>query len=97
MTGVLSCGNTPHFKHSHEEYFYEENYKRSNDYNCLNRADRTDSIFTKKLNTGRLQARKLSILLNHTEDHFVCGNETYKWEYDTLRHLLIKVRQFHLL
>ena len=87
---LLPCGNPPYFKHSHNEYFYEFANGQSNDCNCLNRVDCKDSLFTKNLNTGKLQAKKLSVLLNHTEDHFVCGNITYEWDFYTLYYLAVR-------
>ena len=87
---LLPCGNPPYFKHSHNEYFYEFANGQSNDCNCLNRVDCKDSLFTKNLNTGKLQRRKLSVLLNHTKDHFVCGNITYEWDFYTLYYLAVR-------
>ena len=93
-TYLASCGHPPHFKHPHEECYagYPNNY---NDYlkdlnllSCLNRMDKKDSMFTQNIFQRRTPAKKLSTLLNYTEDYFVCRNTTYDWTIATFENIV---------
>ena len=46
---------------------------------CMNRVDQIGTIFKRKVEQERPKARKLSLLLTHTEDYFKCGNDHLYW------------------
>ena len=59
-------------------------------FNCLNRMDKKDEIFSKKVFPIKPKGKKLSILLNYTKDYFVCnGNYTFDWSYETLKNVSV--------
>ena len=93
-TYLASCGHPPHFKHPHEECYagYPNNYndylKNLNLLSCLNRMDKKDSMFTQNIFQRRTPAKKLSTLLNYTEDYFVCRNTTYDWTIATFENIV---------
>ena len=57
---------------------------------CLNRMDRKDSMFKRNLYQQRRESMKMSLLLNYTEDYFVCGNDNYNWTLDTLEEIWVR-------
>ena len=57
---------------------------------CLNRMDRKDSMFKRNLYQQRRESMKMSLLLNYTEDYFVCGDDNYNWTSDTLDPLWVR-------
>ena len=49
-------------------------------FQCLNRVDQKDILFEKSIERERPKGRKLSILLNHTEEYFTCGEVFIYWK-----------------
>ena len=98
LTGLLSCNNPPHSKFSHEECYksnldVQSMFEALNFYDafwCLNRMDRKDSMFRKSLFQKSIGSKKMSLLLNYTEDYFVCGDDNYNWTSDTLDPLWVR-------
>ena len=52
--------------------------------------DRKDSMFEKNIYQRRTGSMKISLLLNYTEDYFVCGEDNYKWTLHTLEQLWVR-------
>ena len=90
------CDYPPYFKHFHEEYYSKGDdffgyatIEASDMFHCLNRMDQKDQIFSKKVFPIRLKGKKLSLLLNYTEEYFACGSDIYDWSYETLYNLTV--------
>ena len=98
-TDVINCDLPPYFKHVHKEcyldydsFFVSETIRTSNMFVCLNRMDKKDKIFSKKVYPQKSKAKKLSLLLNYTEDYFVCRDDLHDWSFETLKNLSVNYR-----
>ena len=94
-TNMVNCDLPPHFKHLHKECHinYDEDTlygsETSNMFVCLNRMDKKDTIFSKKVYPQKSKAKKLSLLLNYTEDYFVCRDDLHDWSLETFKNLSV--------
>ena len=94
-TNGYNCDLPPHFKHLHKECHINydgDNFfdsETSNMFVCLNRMDKKDKIFSKKVYPQKSKAKKLSLLLNYTEDYFVCRDDLHDWSLETFKNLSV--------